>query len=108
MRCEAIPALRTRVRGEFSTEELMTRRFRLAAAVACAAIFVQSHATVSMAQPAPLRAGMLAAQGDRSLAVNDVLNRWEPIAVQANARDTAWREMFATQLSQLPGMWLDF
>src|SRR4029453_9142960 len=32
---------------------------------------------------------------------NDILNRWEPVAVEAGAHSLAWREMFALQLARM-------
>ena len=38
---------------------------------------------------------------------NDILNRWEPIAVEAGQHSAAWRELFATQLSAMDASVLD-
>ena len=38
---------------------------------------------------------------DRVVLANEILNRWEPVAVQAGAHSAAWREIFATQLTAI-------
>src|SRR5205823_12372918 len=37
---------------------------------------------------------------------NQVLNRWQPVAIAAGAHATSWREQFLTQLSEMPVLWL--
>jgi hypothetical protein len=37
--------------------------------------------------------------------IEAILNRWEPIAAASGASSPAWREMFRTQLAQLPDFW---
>lgn len=32
---------------------------------------------------------------------NDILNRWEPVAIEAGIHTSAWREIFATQLTRM-------
>src|SRR4051794_2617856 len=34
--------------------------------------------------------------------INAILNRWEPVAVQAGTHTSYWREMYGTQLAQMP------
>ena len=39
------------------------------------------------------------------LDIEAILNRWQPIAAAAGAGSPAWRELYRTQLSQLPDYW---
>ena len=38
---------------------------------------------------------------------NEILNRWEPVAVEAGQHSPAWRELFATQLTAMDASVLD-
>src|SRR5437773_6903390 len=48
----------------------------------------------------------IAVDGATRIAANQILNRWEPIAVAAGAHPSAWREQLLTQLSLMPPSWL--
>src|SRR5437773_4938685 len=41
------------------------------------------------------------ASADRTMLISEILNRFEPSAVEAGAHSPAWREMFATQLKAM-------
>jgi hypothetical protein len=70
----------------------------------CAALF-GSLALLALANPTiaeQRNAGVETVRSsDPVIVANDILNRWEPIAIAALAHSPVWREMFATQLTAM-------
>ena len=80
------------------------RRSRWSAALGCVpmmAVVAAANATALGAAPDSAATAAPSSQTDRVALANDILNRWEPIAVQAGAHSPAWREVFATQLTAM-------
>jgi hypothetical protein len=48
----------------------------------------------------------LTVAGATVVTANEILNRWEPVAVAAGMHPPAWREQLYTQLSLMPAAWL--
>ena len=72
----------------------------VAAMSAAAIIGVLGVSGVVRAQSAP------SSDGAAIVVSNQILNRWEPVAVAAGAHPSSWREQLLTQLRLMPPQWL--
>jgi hypothetical protein len=70
-----------------------------------ALIMVGTSAPVALAQKPNLRAAATPAgvgSGPNSMVLaNDILNRWEPVAIEAGVHSSSWREILALQLTRM-------
>jgi hypothetical protein len=78
----------------------------LASAKLVLGIVLVSAIGLTFAEPTPLTANG-SAHANALVTVNDILNRWEPVAQLAGARTASWRDMFATQLMQMSPTFLN-
>jgi hypothetical protein len=76
-----------------------------ALAVVCACAALGASGWSCAAGPAAVEQRKPASAHAMVMDIEAILNRWEPVAAAAGARSPAWREMFRTQLGQLPEFW---
>ncbi len=78
----------------------------LATTVVIGTIPLLQAAEPTTASRAVEKARLVAGSMDATSAIATILNRWEPIAVQADAHWASWREVYETQLRLMPEEWL--